>query len=280
MNHFTDFISRYGDETQLFLFSGLLFIAWNIENAFGILFNYKKWRHAFRNALFIFTNIPGQLLLGLLFGKTIQWTGAAHFGLLYFLPLKNPFLLFLASFVLLDFGEYVYHVTMHKIKRLWMFHAVHHTDDMVDVSTTLREHPGENIIRLSFTLLWVFLCGAVFWVLVLRQIIQVFTTLFAHINYRLPEKTDNIIGLIFITPNLHQVHHHFEQPYTDSNYGDVFSFWDRLFGTFKKLPAKELIFGVDTYMQSTDTADFKSLFKIPFGKYRSLAYQNHKPTEL
>src|SRR5665213_2849847 len=137
---------------------------------------------------------------------------------------------------------------------------------MVDISTTLREHPGENIIRLSFTLLWVFLSGAVFWALLLRQIIQVFTTMFAHINYRLPEEMDNFIGFVFITPNLHQVHHHYKKPYTDSNYGDVLSIWDRMFGTFKKLPAGDLVFGMDTHMKEEDNGNFQSIFKIPLVK--------------
>ena len=269
MNHFQEFITGYGPQSQLFLFFGLFIIAWNIENITGVLFNYKKWKHAFINAPFIFTSIPGQLLLGLAFVKTIEWTTRHQFGFLYHLPVgESPLLLFLATFVFLDFGEYVYHVTMHKVKRLWMFHVVHHSDHVLDVSTTLREHPGENFIRLSFTLLWVFISGAAFWALMLRQIIQAFTTLFAHINYRLSDKLDKIIGLIFITPNLHQVHHHYKQPYTDCNFGDVLSIWDRLFGTFKKLPAEDLIFGVDTYMKKEDVGNFKSLVVIPFGKYR------------
>ncbi len=147
-----------------------------------------------------------------------------------------------------------------------MFHLVHHSDNVVDVSTTLREHPGENIIRLSFTLLWVFVSGAMFWALLLRQIIQTFTTLFAHMNMRIPEHLDRIIGLVFITPNLHQVHHHYKQPYTDSNYGDVLSIWDRMFGTFKKLRVEDLVFGIDTHMKNEVNGSFKSLIKIPFGK--------------
>ena len=153
---------------------------------------------------------------------------------------------------------------MHKVNGLWAFHSVHHSDNVVDVSTTLREHPGENIIRLSFTLLWVLLSGAVFWTLILRQIIQVFTTLFAHINYELPNKVDSLLGLVFITPNLHHVHHHYQKPYTDSNYGDVLSIWDRMFGTFKKLNSKELVYGLDTCMDKKENNNFKSLIKIPF----------------
>lgn len=266
MNHpFQEYISSHGDLIQLVLFISIFFISWNIENIYGVIFTYKKWKHAFANAPFALTNFPGMLLLGVAFVTVIKWTSMHHFGLLYFLNFdKNPLLLFLASFILLDLGEYIYHVIMHKVRMLWRFHLVHHSDNTVDISTTLREHPGENIIRLSFTLFWVFLSGAVFWALLLRQIIQVFTTLFAHINYRLPEKLDNVIGFVFITPNLHQVHHHYKQPYTDSNYGDVLSIWDRLFGTLKKLPAEDLIFGIDSHMKKEENEKFKALFKIPF----------------
>jgi len=270
MPHWLNYITDYSSSIQLILFVGLLFLCWNIENIAGLTLQYKKWKHAFMNAGFIFTNLPVQLLLGLLFVKTIHWTGLHHFGLLNQLPLSHHLLLlFISSFILLDLGEYIYHVIMHRVKRLWMFHLVHHSDAVVDVSTTLREHPGENFIRLCFTLLWVFVSGTLFWVLLLRQTIQVITTLFAHMNYQLPKKVDTIIGFVFITPNLHHVHHHYQQPYTDCNYGDVFSFWDRLFGTYKTLPQEELVYGVDTYMDKKDNSRFVSLIKIPFGKYRS-----------
>ncbi|MDQ2719168.1 MAG: sterol desaturase family protein [Bacteroidota bacterium] len=266
--YFKQLLSGHGSSVQLFLFLAIFIITWNIENIAGVLFDYKKWRHAWVNAPFGLINLPGQLLLGLAFAKTISWTMHYHFGFLYYLHLKNPILIFLVAFIFLDFGEYVYHIIMHKVKRLWMFHIVHHSDSMVDVSTTLREHPGENIIRLSFTLIWMFLSGALFWMLILRQIIQSITTIFAHMNYRLPSKIDNIIGLLFITPNLHQVHHHYKQPYTDCNYGDVLSIWDRLFGTFKKFSGEQLIFGVDTYMEKEFTGNFIALVKLPFRKYR------------
>lgn len=273
MHHFFGWITQYGDLIQLLIFTTLLLLAWNIENAAGILFGYKKWRHAFRNGWFILTNLPGQFVLGILFLKTTAWTAAHHFGLLYMLHTHHSLEIFILGFLMLDLGEYIYHIIMHKIKRLWMFHAVHHTDEVLDVSTTFREHPGENFIRLSFTLLWMFLTGAPFWVLMLRQVVQVFSTIFAHINYVLPERADRIIGLVFITPNLHRVHHHYQQPYTDCNYGDVLSIWDRLFCTFRKLPATDVITGVDTHTDHADIGSFWSVFKIPFGKYR-LSEQN------
>ena len=271
MNQLVNFLSHTSAPVQIILFTGMLFICWNIENIAGLTMNYRKWNHAFLNAGFIFSNIPIQFLLGLAFAYTMQWTQVHHFGFLNHLPfMNNNWILFLTSFIFLDFGEYVYHVLMHKIKRLWMFHVVHHSDNIVDVSTTLREHPGENLIRNSFTLLWIFISGTVFWVLILRQIIQVASNVFAHINYRIPEKADHIIGWLFITPNLHHVHHHYKQPYTDCNYGDVLSIWDQLFGTFNRLSASKVIFGVDTYMDKKDNARYTSLIKLPFGKYRKV----------
>lgn len=269
MHHLVSFFSHSSGETEALFFSTLLVACWNIENLAGLAVGYRKWNHAFLNAKFIVTGTIPQFMMGLFFVKTMQWTGVHHFGLLYHFPyMKHPFALFLLSFILLDLGEYIYHVIMHKIKRLWMFHAVHHSDNIVDVSTTLREHPGENLIRNSFTLLWVFFSGTILWTLLLRQLIQIASNLLAHMNCRLPEKLDAVLGVLFITPNLHQVHHHYQRPYTDCNYGDVLSIWDRLFGTFCRLPYEDIVFGVDVYMDKKVNSKYLSLMKLPFGKYK------------
>ena len=269
MNHFIKFLFHTSSETQALLFATILFVCWNIENLAGFAANYRKWNHAFLNAKFILTGAIPQFIMSLLFVKVMQWTVLHQFGILYNLPyMKHPLVLFIASFILLDFGEYIYHVIMHKIKRLWMFHAVHHSDNFVDVSTTLREHPGENFIRNSFTLLWIFFGGVVFWTLFLRQLIQIASNLLAHMNCRVPHKLDTILGFVFITPNLHQVHHHYQKPYTDCNYGDVLSIWDRLFGTFSRMPYEDIVFGVDVYMDKKENSKYFSLLKLPFGKYK------------
>ncbi len=263
-------ISHKGSILEIAIFLGVLLICWNIEIFTARLVDHQKRNHAFLNAKFILSNLPLQLVLGITFIKVIDWTGLHHFGILYLLSyMKHPFVVFITSFVLLDLGEYIYHIIMHKVKRLWMFHAVHHSDNRVDVSTTLREHPGENLVRNSFTLLWVFLTGTVFWAFFFRQLIQTISNLLVHMDYRLPRKIDALLGFLFITPNLHQVHHHFQQPYTDCNYGDVLSIWDRIFGTFRRLPPERIRFGVDAYMNKQENDKYSSLLKIPFGKYRS-----------
>ena len=87
-------------------------------------------------------------------------------------------------------------------------------------------------------------------------------------NCRLPDKLDAVVSTVFITPNLHQVHHHYQKPYTDCNYGDVLSIWDRIFGTFRRLPYEKIVFGLDMYMDKKANATYLSLMKMPFEKYR------------
>ena len=133
---------------------------------------------------------------------------------------------------------------------------------------TLREHPGETLVRLLFSTFWVFLLGAPFWVILFHQFVQIASNVFVHSNFRLSAKVNNLAGLLFITPNIHHVHHHYQQPYTDSNYGDILSIWDRLFGTFKKLELSGTVFGIDNYMNPEEIENFGNLVKIPFGNYR------------
>lgn len=252
---------------QLCAFVAWLLLFWNMEIIFGLTRGVKKNRHLFTNAKFIFTNAPLQILLGLLFVKTLNWIKLHHFGIgSYLLDSNRNFFHFAVVFLLLDLGEYFYHRLMHKINRLWRFHAIHHSDRIVDASTTFREHPGEALIRNGFTLIWVVLSGASFQALFFRQFIQNFFTVFSHVNFRLPEKVDAMLNKVFITPNLHQVHHHYLEPYTDSNYGDVLSIWDRIFGTYKEYPKAKVVFGLDSHMDINQTTGFFRLLARPFKK--------------
>jgi sterol desaturase/sphingolipid hydroxylase (fatty acid hydroxylase superfamily) len=196
---------------------------------------------------------------------TSRWTEMHHWGVAYLFP--NPSSLwvkYVLLFIVLDFLEYIYHFTMHWVAGLWRFHRVHHSDLDVDVSTTVREHPGETVVRMCFLILWTFLCGASFGVLLLRQTFQTVANILSHTSIRLPERMGTVFGWIFITPNLHHVHHHFVLPYTNSNYGDVLSIWDRMFGTFRELPREDTVFGLDTHMDESVNGSFLGALKIPF----------------
>jgi sterol desaturase/sphingolipid hydroxylase (fatty acid hydroxylase superfamily) len=63
---------------------------------------------------------------------------------------------------------------------------------------------------------------------------------------------------------MHKVHHHYLLPHTDTNYGNIFSIWDRMFGTFSILPREEIVYGVDTHMLPEENNSLSNLLKIPF----------------
>ena len=98
-------------------------------------------------------------------------------------------------------------------------------------------------------------------------------TQFGHANIKLPKKLDNLLSYVFVSPDMHKVHHHYVLPYTDSNYGNIFSVWDRLFGTFMTLDRDAIIYGVDTFPDEEGNGKLGVLLKQPFHKYR-------KPTDV
>ena len=120
-----------------------------------------KARHAGANAIFILSALPIQLAMVGLCMAASRWTGENRWGLVYLLPdAIHPVFRFVGLFVVLDMLDYVYHVCMHKVPVFWKFHSTHHRDSNIDVSTTVREHPGETVIRNAFLILWVVILGA------------------------------------------------------------------------------------------------------------------------
>ena len=230
MEEIRTFFSDHEDITQLILYAAVITSLWFSEVLISTHGLKDKWKHTAVNSMFIFTALPIQLTLTSFIVLISIWANVHHWGLINFIPFhSNPWVYYISLFVLMDLCEYVYHVIMHKTDTLWKFHLVHHSDLHVDVSTTVREHPGETCVRTCFLMLWTFLLGPAIGVLILRQTFQTISNVSAHTEFRLSPRVNKILGFLFITPNLHHVHHHYELPHTDCNYGDVLSIWDRLF---------------------------------------------------
>lgn len=231
------------------LFASIMISMWLAEKFVSADTTRAKLQHTSVNALFMSAALPIQIAMMLLCFGLANWAVKNHWGLLFLLPnAESPWIKYGLMFFVLDALDYVYHSTMHRVPALWRFHLIHHTDQALDVSTTFREHPVETAIRNGFLMLWVLLCGASVEVLILRQSVETAANIFAHTSLRLRPGPARVLGWLFITPNLHHAHHHFQMPATNCNYGDVFSIWDRLFGTFIDLAREETVFGLDTHM--------------------------------
>lgn len=113
------------------------------------------------------------------------------------------------------------------------------------------------------------------WLVMVYQSLSVVLTQFNHSNMTMPPWLDRALGVVFCTPNIHRVHHHYRQPYTDSNYGNIFSFWDRLFGTFVQADNQKLVYGLDTHMDAQASDSVLHMLKMPFLPYRKPVDYEH-----
>ena len=254
---------------SLILVGGLTFF-WLLEGSLPLMkFKYKKWKHAVPNIFFTLTTVIINFGLAFLLLETAQWVSQNDFGIINWIPNLPLWAYVLLGVLLLDFiGAYLAHYVEHKVKPLWMVHLVHHSDHHVDTTTANRHHPLESVIRFAFTLAGVFIVGTPIAIVFLYQSLSLVATQFSHANIKLPKQIDTILSYVIVSPNMHKVHHHYKLPYTDSNYGNIFSIWDRLFGTYMTLDPKCIVYGVDTFPDEVSNGKIGTLLKQPFHKYR------------
>jgi sterol desaturase/sphingolipid hydroxylase (fatty acid hydroxylase superfamily) len=259
---------------SLILVGGITFF-WLLEGAFPFFkFDYKKWKHAFPNLFFTFTTVLINFSLAFVLLHTSDWVQAANFGIINWLPEMPLWLYVVLGILFLDFfGAYLAHYTEHKVKPLWMVHLVHHSDHKVDTTTANRHHPIESVIRFSFTLLGVLVVGTPIAIVMLYQSISLVSTQFTHANIKISPKTDKILSYFIVSPSMHKIHHHYKLPYTDSNYGNIFSIWDRMLGTYLEMNPDKIVYGVDTFPDEERNSSLKELLKQPFQGYK-------KPTRI
>lgn len=254
-------------ERMAILVGGLL-LFWIIEGAiplFPLHYKKTKLRHAGVNFVFTVIHLIIHTFLAVLIIKLSDWCSTAQFGIVYWTN-ANILLTIIIGVLALDFSSWLVHLVMHKVPLLWRFHLIHHSDTNVDVTTGLRHHPGDSLLRGIFFLLLIFISGAPMYSVMIYQTLVVLATAFTHANISLPVKLDKALSWVLISPNMHKVHHHWKQPYTDSNYGAVFSIWDRLLGTFSSLDIKQVKYGLDRYYPAEKDEDVMTLLTKPFKK--------------
>jgi len=201
-----------------------------------------------KNSIHLFNNFilqAGYIILNILIGSifVIIFDGVAKnkIGLLNHLEL--PYILkILVGIIVIDFISYWTHRLYHKWHLLWRLHRVHHSDTKMDSSTAFRAHPFDVFLDNGSVIIAGIAFGLDINIIVLRWI---------------------IFGKVFVTPNFHKVHHHQDQIYTDSNYGNVFIFWDKLFGTFKELPVDNIKYGLIEF-EGTNKQSFWYSLISPF----------------
>jgi sterol desaturase/sphingolipid hydroxylase (fatty acid hydroxylase superfamily) len=195
------------------------------------------------------------------------WAHESNFGLLNLLA--TPWwMALIASVLVRSLAQYAFHVLSHKVPLLWRLHRVHHSDVYLDVSSALRNHPLEMIANIIFTAAVNALFGLSPLVLAAFEVVDLFANVLTHANLRIPDTVERLLRLLFVTPVLHRLHHSPLRIETDSNYGNMFSFWDRAFGTYRgeTIQAGPAIrFGLDEV--STERAsDLQAQLSLPWNR--------------
>ncbi len=148
--------------------------------------------------------------------------------------------------VLLDFLIYWWHRANHVVGFLWRFHEVHHLDRFLDTTSAVRFHFGEVVLSALARAGVIILLGMPFTSVVVFEVVVLCAAIFHHSNLRLPAAVEKPLSKVIVTPSIHWVHHHAVREDTDSNYGTLFSFWDRLFASFSRNHRQaDMVIGVE-----------------------------------
>lgn len=228
-------------------------------------FDYKKLKHIGVNLVFLASDLLINVLFGLATVGIFAWIATNNFGLLNLVDLPIWIELILA-FMLLDFmAQYLVHSLLHKVPWMWRFHMIHHSDTHVDATTATRHHPGDYVTREIFALIAIVIAGIPFSYYIMYRIFTIFFGYFTHANIILPKGLDKALSYIVVTPAMHKFHHHFERPWTDTNFGNIFSIWDRMMGTLVYDDPHKVVYGLDA-LDDSRSEDLGYQFMVPFSK--------------
>ncbi|HSO81388.1 sterol desaturase family protein [Thiocapsa sp.] len=191
-----------------------------------------RWSHAARNiGLALVSGLVGALMAPLIL-LSIELAQTRGWGLLNATELPAPIAV-IAGLMLFDLWMYIWHRANHEVPLLWRLHRVHHTDPRMDSTTAFRFHPGEIALSILLNAVVILALGLGLATLIFYKSLMVAVILLHHSNIRLPEAWDRRLRILVVPPSMHRVHHSEVFVETNSNYGTIFSFWDRLLGSFR-----------------------------------------------
>jgi sterol desaturase/sphingolipid hydroxylase (fatty acid hydroxylase superfamily) len=189
-----------------------------------------------------------------------------------------PYVQIAMGVVFLDFSVgYLSHRTLHMSSFLWRFHRIHHSDDFVDATTTYRTHPVETVWRFLFSVVPVWLLGIPAQAVVIQRLLQATWGVLEHSNVRMWRPLDRALSLVFVTPNVHKIHHSRELAETNSNYGNVLTLYDRLLRTFTPSErAYSVVYGLDD-ADPVRSSSFPGLLTMPFEPTAEVTSTSFRP---
>jgi alkylglycerol monooxygenase len=190
------------------------------------------------------TNVTKDVLGLSLVVISYQWL----FDKLGFFPIETTWLVYLIAFMALDFSGYWTHRIAHEYNIFWNNHIIHHSSEEFNLACALRQSISGILKIFTVFLLPAAILGVQPEVIAVVAPLHLFAQFWYHTQHigRM-----GFLEKIIVTPSHHRVHHAINSQYLDKNYGQIFIFWDRWFGTFqeelKDVPA---VYGVTRPVQT------------------------------
>jgi len=262
------FVLQNEVQIRLGIFFGvfMIMLVWELVAPRRILSVSKLLRWSSNLGLLVVNSIVLRLLFPAAAVGMALYTAEMGWGLFNLLEL--PFWLeVFAAVVLLDLAIYAQHLLMHQVPVLWRLHRVHHADLDIDLTTGSRFHTIEIIFSMLIKGLVILVLGpAVFAVLVFEVVLNGMA-MFNHSNVSLPPLVERIVRSLFVTPDMHRVHHSIILQETNSNYGFNLSVWDRMFNTYIDQPRKghdDMTIGIPGFRNAAQVDKLPGMLMLPF----------------
>ncbi len=221
----------------------------------------KRWINNI--TLTVFNSLILQVVFAGAIVRTAMYVTTYQLGVLNMVALPEWVRLFVTG-AFMDFMLYVWHLLNHEIPLLWRFHRVHHSDLNMDVSTATRFHIGELAMSAIIKISLVFFLGANPLGVLIFESALVFCAQFHHSSLEVPGWFETLFWILFVPPSMHRIHHSVIIKERDTNYGTIFSTWDRWLGTLlTDVDQSRIRIGIGAY-QKPDKLNFHHLLAMPF----------------
>jgi sterol desaturase/sphingolipid hydroxylase (fatty acid hydroxylase superfamily) len=164
-------------------------------------------------------------------------------------------LAFVGSLLALDLAIYLFHLLFHAVPALWRVHRVHHADLDIDVTTGVRFHPIQMALSVIVKSIAIVVLGPPALSVLAFEVASHAITLFNHGNVKIPSSLDRVLRWLIVTPDMHRIHHSVHRFETDSNFGFVLPWWDRMSGTYRAEPTAgqtRMVVGIESFRTDRD----------------------------
>jgi sterol desaturase/sphingolipid hydroxylase (fatty acid hydroxylase superfamily) len=266
--HFEHFVLAHEPAIRLGFFIGVfaLVALWEIAAPRRPLTVSKALRWSSNLGLVVLNTVVLRLLFPLAavgvaaFATEHGWGVLNHFQVPYGLAVVS-------AVVALDFVIWVQHVMVHAIPILWRLHRVHHADLDYDLTTGARFHPLEIVLSMLIKFATIAVLGPPVLAVVIFEVMLNATAMFNHGNIRLPAGVDRALRWVFVTPDMHRVHHSIEDDETNSNFGFSLTWWDRMFGTYREQARAGqlgMTIGIREYRDPREVDRLDGMLLLPF----------------